>query len=250
MTDNKQYPAVTECVRAAGGRVHSDGNIFFKNADAFLAASSAMRAAQPYDHGPQATTLAEAARDVGKWLNERPNRPLDLRHVAMLCTHAQAPQPVEPAVSQGEPQFDLSTSKGGRGYVAWFFGNRLLPRPRHDFDDYCKNVLAADFACVLARHLAAQPQEAAPLSTTFVQTVPDKCDRIVWRNGYYHLPLAAPSQDAEDAARMAWLCDESNIYWISIQVEPDRREVFNSSLVYKLRAAIDAARTQAKEGKP
>lgn len=76
--------------------------------------------------------------------------------------HIEDVKPVEPAVSQGEPQFDLSTSKGGRGYVAWFFGNRLLPRPRHDFDDYCKNVLAADFACVLARHLAAQPQEAAP----------------------------------------------------------------------------------------
>jgi hypothetical protein len=41
-----------------------------------------------YDHGPQAETVEEAARDVGKWLNERPNRPLDLRHVAMLTHHA------------------------------------------------------------------------------------------------------------------------------------------------------------------
>ncbi len=50
-----------------------------------------------YDHGPQAATLAEAERDVRKWLNERPNRPLDLRHVAMLAYHAQQwleePQP-------------------------------------------------------------------------------------------------------------------------------------------------------------
>ncbi len=50
-----------------------------------------------YDHGPQAATLAEAERDVRKWLNERPNRPLDLRHVAMLAYHAQqsieAPKP-------------------------------------------------------------------------------------------------------------------------------------------------------------
>lgn len=46
--------------------------------------------AAPYDHGPQAATIEEATRDVGKWLNERPNRPLDLRHVAMLVHHAQA----------------------------------------------------------------------------------------------------------------------------------------------------------------
>lgn len=44
-----------------------------------------------YDHGPQSVTVAEAARHVGKWLNERPNRPLDLRDVAMLVAHAQAP---------------------------------------------------------------------------------------------------------------------------------------------------------------
>lgn len=45
---------------------------------------------ETFDHGPQATSIEEAARDVGKWLNERPNRPIDLRHVAMLCAHAQA----------------------------------------------------------------------------------------------------------------------------------------------------------------
>ena len=43
-----------------------------------------------YDHGPQSKTVQEAARNVGKWLNERPNRPLDLRDVAMLSAHAQA----------------------------------------------------------------------------------------------------------------------------------------------------------------
>ena len=45
--------------------------------------------AADYDHGPQSLTVAEAARHVGKWLNERPNHPLDLRDVAMLCAHAQ-----------------------------------------------------------------------------------------------------------------------------------------------------------------
>ena len=39
--------------------------------------------------GPQAQSIEEAAQDVGKWLNERPSQPLDLRHVAMLCHYAQ-----------------------------------------------------------------------------------------------------------------------------------------------------------------
>lgn len=42
--------------------------------------------------GPQAQTLEEAVADVGKWLNERPNRPLDLRSVAMLVAAAQQPR--------------------------------------------------------------------------------------------------------------------------------------------------------------
>lgn len=40
-------------------------------------------------------------------------------------------------------------------------------------------------------------QETAPLTDSYVQNVPDKCDRIVWRNNYYHLPLkAAPHAPA------------------------------------------------------
>jgi hypothetical protein len=49
-----------------------------------------------YDHGPQAETIEEALLDVSKWLNERPNRPLDLRHVAMLAYHAQQTVEHEP----------------------------------------------------------------------------------------------------------------------------------------------------------
>jgi hypothetical protein len=34
------------------------------------------------------------------------------------------------------------------------------------------------------------PPVPEPLTDSYVQRVPDKCDRIVWRNNYYHLPLA------------------------------------------------------------
>lgn len=41
--------------------------------------------------------------------------------------------------------------------------------------------------------------DAEPLSTNFIQTVPDKCDRIVWRGDYYHLPpKQAKAITAED----------------------------------------------------
>lgn len=48
----------------------------------------------------------------------------------------------------------LSTSEGARRYVADFFATQLR---RHDFGDYILTDLAADFACTLAQHLAAQP---------------------------------------------------------------------------------------------
>lgn len=49
-----------------------------------------------------------------------------------------------------------------------------------------------------------------PLTEGYVQIVPDKCDRIVWRNAYYHLPLAAaPTPDSKDAPEagkpVAWM---------------------------------------------
>ena len=39
---------------------------------------------------------------------------------------------------------------------------------------------------------------AEPLTDTYVQRVPDKCDRIIWRNAYYDLPLKVP-QPVNDA---------------------------------------------------
>ncbi|WP_069357844.1 hypothetical protein [Burkholderia cenocepacia] len=53
----------------------------------------------------------------------------------------------QPAIGQ----HDLSTSDGGRSYVAEFFAKRLR---RHDFGRYITEQLAADFACALARYLS------------------------------------------------------------------------------------------------
>ncbi len=48
---------------------------------------------------------------------------------------------------------NLDTSEGARAYVAEFFANQVR---RHDFRAYVTTRLAADFACALAKHLAAQ----------------------------------------------------------------------------------------------
>ena len=40
-----------------------------------------------------------------------------------------------------------------------------------------------------ARKQLAGAAPAAPLTDTYVQPVPDQCDRITWRGNYYHLPI-------------------------------------------------------------
>jgi hypothetical protein len=48
-------------------------------------------------------------------------------------------------------QHDLSTSAGGRAFLAEFFATHLR---RHDFQRYIEERLAADFACALAGYLS------------------------------------------------------------------------------------------------
>ncbi|WP_155720395.1 hypothetical protein [Burkholderia anthina] len=83
------------------------------------------------------------------------------RYAALLAAAPQPPsadaaaapadvQAVE-AVAIGE--HDMSTSDGGRGYIAEFFATRLR---RHDFGRYINESLAADFACALAQYLRGQ----------------------------------------------------------------------------------------------
>ena len=45
-------------------------------------------------------------------------------------------------------------------------------------------------AIAALRQAIVQPARQVP-TTNYVQPVPDHCDRITWRNRYYHLPLAA-----------------------------------------------------------
>ncbi|ROT45054.1 hypothetical protein [Pusillimonas sp. NJUB218] len=72
---------------------------------------------------------------------------------SLLYRFTEAPQPVEPV-----SEHDLNTSKGGRAYLAEFFAKKMR---RHDFQQYITNMLAADFACVLAKWLRDQAPQPA-----------------------------------------------------------------------------------------
>jgi hypothetical protein len=47
----------------------------------------------------------------------------------------------------------------------------------------------------ILRQAIEQAEKVEPLTNSYVQHVPDKCDRIIWRNQYIHLPPTAPSSD-------------------------------------------------------
>tara|TARA_R110000868_G_scaffold325586_1_gene586382 strand:+ start:2445 stop:3014 length:570 start_codon:yes stop_codon:yes gene_type:complete len=57
----------------------------------------------------------------------------------------------------------------------------------------CRHCGGADNV-LCAGQCKVQPAQQEPVADSYVQTVPDKCDRIVWRGSYYHLPLKQPAQ--------------------------------------------------------
>lgn len=87
-----------------------------------------------------------------------------VRPYSIPCYAVSAPADAGEAREPIGPH-DLSTTAGGRSYVAEFFAKRLR---RHDFGRYITGQLAADFACSLAAylrdhdHAAADAGEAQP----------------------------------------------------------------------------------------
>lgn len=126
---------------------------------------------------------------------------------------------------------DLSTSDGGRGYVAEYFATRLR---RHDFSRYITQHLAADFACALARHLDGQPQRPAIVSKAAAQPAdaqPLTGDRLI-----QSLIDANKSADAQDATRYRLV--RLGRHWSVID------GIGDTLRAEALDAAIDVARTQ------
>jgi hypothetical protein len=66
--------------------------------------------------------------------------------------------------------------------------------------DITGSSCAADHLDALAAPVQ-EPVAQEPLTDGYVQLVPDKCDRIVWRTRYFHLPIANTPPAAQPAAQ-------------------------------------------------
>jgi hypothetical protein len=71
------------------------------------------------------------------------------------------------------------------------------------------------------QRMFAVPKQPAPvqepLTDGYVQLVPDKCDRIVWRTRYFHLPIA----NTPPAAQLAPVQDEHQAFIESLPTDSD-----------------------------
>ena len=179
---------------------------------------------------PMPSNVAHVTRRIRRCESDVPAQ-LVLEHFAMEYARAILAQaaPVTapaPSASPALPERDTSKPAEQQGLFRKFDVCRTdgsdAPGGKHhgcryfvldvDHDAFAAAALGAYAAACEATHaeLARDLREkwgASPAALTdgYVQTVPDHCDRIVWRNAYYHLPLAASpadqGEDARDAAR-------------------------------------------------
>lgn len=77
----------------------------------------------------------------------------------------------------------------------------VMTPPDHKVDRRDEAKAAREAITKAEAALAApQPSADAPVTDSYVQTVPDKCDRIVWRGRYIHLSVGQETtpQPSED----------------------------------------------------
>ncbi|VWD49760.1 hypothetical protein BLA17378_08634 [Burkholderia aenigmatica] len=126
--------------------------------------------------------------------------------------HAHAPRTVVAgAVPQPIGMHDVTTSAGGRSYIAEFFAKRLF---RHDFGRYINERLAADFACALAKYLM---EHDTSLSAD-AAAAPENCahdyvrsDRVCIECGEQPEEPAADERAAFDYDDVVSICDAHGI---------------------------------------
>lgn len=83
-------------------------------------------------------------------------------------------------------------------FAAWRRRHDMREMDRPAFDD-AASLYMLSFAAIGAPQPVAQPGEALAPANNYIQSVPDHCDRIVWRGHYHHLPVAQakPEQAAQ-----------------------------------------------------
>jgi hypothetical protein len=77
-------------------------------------------------------------------------------------------------------------SVGNSAFEDWFQAQPFATQT--GIKQTCRDSYAAGMGDPLVTYATTQAQPE-PLSSNFIQTVPDRCDRILWRGNYYHLPI-------------------------------------------------------------
>jgi hypothetical protein len=108
--------------------------------------------------------------------------------------------------NQNNTAHDLSTSSGGRAYIAEYFATQLR---RHDFARYINSTLAADFACVLAQHLSKLRAEGVHAGEPVADTAERQCPRCTG-NGTI-LRLSGNGPDAYDVQEECPHCEGAGV---------------------------------------
>ncbi|WP_348706420.1 hypothetical protein [Acidovorax soli] len=157
----------------------------------------------PYDEGPF-TLAQQPAPSAAAAVTQQAEETAWLRE-----NDAPQPSPTPQADSQPAPvaAFEVADAIADSQYLAgvsagWNAANAddpnaALQKLHESRAGYLKPLRAAR---------APADSVTAPATDSYVQPVPDKCDRIVWRGHYYHMPPTPPAQAAdsvlEDAARL------------------------------------------------
>ncbi len=141
-------------------------------------------------------TADQAIATAQQWEAEKAAGPSALVGRALLAhiNSLASPQVTDEQIMEGVKALLCATSSEVEGYS---------PNMLSGYQDEVRRVFMAMSACALSVPPAAETPPA-PLTDTFVQTVPDQCDRILWRGGYHHLPIAAAGQEAKPVAADGW----------------------------------------------
>jgi len=94
-----------------------------------------------------------------------------------------------------DPGLDLSTSEGGRGFIANLFMTVLR---RHDFTTYIKERLAADFACTLSKFIAFAQAREADLQQR-MNAADQRIDELTVPDGYCLMPTRLTAENGAKA---------------------------------------------------
>lgn len=212
------YPAMLEITEEDRSFLHYNPNtadiveLVQKYARACIDADRAMRAAQPAGAQQPGVAYVAAAAILEEIAQEPPINGNHLAQARVLmaadslrASHWQAPAQAVPAAVAG-PSEILEKINSLISSI-----NEAHRSQNSGWKQGCFDAADNTYKQIKDMLYAAPTTQAAPTTDSYVQPVPDKCDRITWRGSYYHLPLKAPQQPVPAPAVVTGPSDEAAI---------------------------------------